>query len=233
MRVFLLAGLLAIPPVAFAKADKDYSAAREEMVQKQIVGRGVHNPRVIAAMKKIPRHKFVPEKLQRDAYADHPVPIGENQTISQPYIVALMSELLELTDKDKVLEIGTGSGYHTAVLAELAKEVYTIEILPTLAQRADQVLRTLGYSWVHIKEGDGYMGWPEKAPFDAIIVTCAPTMVPKPLQDQLKEGGRMVIPVGSWPNQTLYHMEKRGGKLVEHPILPVIFVPMKKSALSQ
>jgi protein-L-isoaspartate(D-aspartate) O-methyltransferase len=231
LKTLFLAGLLVMPGALSAKTVKDQSVAREGMVQKQIVERGVRDERVIAAMKKVPRHRFVPEKLQKDAYADRPLPIGENQTISQPYIVALMSELLELKGDEKVLEIGTGSGYQAAVLAELAKEVYTIEIIPALAERSDKILDELGYATISIKQGDGNLGWPEKAPFDAIIVTCAPTQVPKPLQDQLKEGGRMVIPVGGWPNQTLYHMEKRNGKLVEHPVLPVLFVPMKGSAL--
>jgi protein-L-isoaspartate(D-aspartate) O-methyltransferase len=204
----------------------DFSMSRLEMVRKQIEARGVHDVRVLEAMKKIPRHKFVPEKIQEQAYSDRPLPIGEDQTISQPYIVALMSQLLELKGNEKVLEIGTGSGYQAAVLAELAKEVYTIEIIPILAERADKILDDMGYGRISIKQGDGYQGWPEKAPFDAIIVTCAPTKVPKPLQEQLKEGGRMVIPVGRWPNQTLYHMVKRNGILVEQPVIPVLFVPM-------
>ena len=226
----LIVGIVgsAVLPV---RAGKDpFAAAREAMVQQQIVARDVRDLRVVEAMKRVPRHRFVPRSLERLAYLDRPLPIGEGQTISQPYIVALMSELLGLSGQEKVLEIGTGSGYQAAVLAELAKEVYTVEIIPVLAQRAKRTLPELGYAGIHVKEGDGYAGWPENAPFDAIIVTCAPNDVPQALQDQLKEGGRLVIPVGSWPNQTLYVMEKNRGELIQHPVIPVVFVPMTNGA---
>jgi len=197
------------------------------MVQQQIRARGVADKRVLSAMARVPRHEFVPAEQRPYAYEDRPLPIGEGQTISQPYIVALMTELLELEAGDRVLEIGTGSGYQAAILAELTAHVYTIEILPKLAQRAEQTLRRLGYGQVKVKAGDGYLGWPERAPFDAIIVTCAPERVPEPLREQLKEGGRMVIPVGpQWTGQTLYLLRKQGGDLEQKAVIPVRFVPM-------
>lgn len=197
------------------------------MVQQQIRARGVADKRVLSAMARVPRHEFVPAGQRPYAYEDRPLPIGEDQTISQPYIVALMTELLELDAGDRVLEIGTGSGYQAAILAELTPHVYTIEILPKLAQRAEQTLRRLGYGQVKVKAGDGYLGWPEHAPFDAIIVTCAPERVPEPLREQLKEGGRMVIPVGpQWTGQTLYLLRKQGGDLEQKAVIPVRFVPM-------
>jgi protein-L-isoaspartate(D-aspartate) O-methyltransferase len=197
------------------------------MVADQIAARGVKDARVLAAMGKVPREEFVPADQRPFAYEDRPLPIGEGQTISQPYIVALMTELLALKPGDKVLEIGTGSGYQAAILAELAAHVYTIEIIPALAQRAEQTLRRLGYTGVRVKAGDGYLGWPEYAPFDAIIVTCAPEQVPRPLADQLREGGRMVIPVGpQWTSQTLYLLRKHQGKLTQQAVIPVRFVPM-------
>ena len=202
-------------------------ARRERMVRTQIEARGVKDERVLAAMGKVPREEFVPEEQRAHAYEDRPLPIGEDQTISQPYIVGLMSELLEVKEGEKVLEIGTGSGYQAAILAELTPNVYTIEILPTLARRSEETLRRLGYDVVKVKTGDGYLGWPEYAPFDAIIVTCAPESVPEPLKEQLKEGGRMVIPVGpQWTGQTLYVLRKKGGKLVGEEGIPVRFVPM-------
>jgi protein-L-isoaspartate(D-aspartate) O-methyltransferase len=217
--------LTAFAGLAAARAP-DRADEREAMVEEQIVAREVRDRRVVAAMRRVPRHRFVPPDMAQRAYQDRPLPIGENQTISQPYIVALMSELLGLKGPEKVLEIGTGSGYQAAVLAELSKDVYSIEIIPALAERARRTLESLGYSHVRVKTGDGYAGWPDHAPYDAIIVTCAPNDVPQALQDQLKEGGRLVIPVGSWPNQTLYLMEKQKGKLVRHPVIPVVFVPM-------
>jgi protein-L-isoaspartate(D-aspartate) O-methyltransferase len=229
-RLLVVVSFLSVLGSASAASGKQdaTASAREAMVQNQIIQRGVQDPRVLVAMRRVPRHRFVPAKLAKQAYDDHPLPIGEGQTISQPYIVALMSELLGLKGNERVLEIGTGSGYQAAVLGELVKEVYTIEIIPALAQRSKQTLQELGYQHVHVKAGDGYAGWPDKAPFDAIIVTCAPSEVPKPLQDQLKEGGRLVIPVGTWPEQTLYQMEKREGKLVLRPVIPVLFVPMTR-----
>ena len=203
---------------------------RKMMVQRQIRARGVKDKRVLAAMEKVPRHEFVPTEQRPHAYEDRPLPIGEGQTISQPYIVALMTELLEVGDGEKVLEIGTGSGYQAAILAELTPHVYTIEIIPSLAQRAEETLRRLGYDSVEVKTGDGYLGWPEHAPFDAIIVTCAPAEVPEALKQQLKEGGRMVIPVGpQWTHQTLYLLRKSKGRLQQKGVIPVRFVPMVHS----
>jgi protein-L-isoaspartate(D-aspartate) O-methyltransferase len=203
----------------------DFRTMREKMVESQIKSRGVKDPRVLSTMLKVERHLFVPKELQTSAYMDQPLPIGEGQTISQPYIVALMTELLELKGGEKVLEIGTGSGYQAAVLAELAKEVYTIEIVEALANSAKTRLLEMGHQNIHVKAGDGYLGWPEVAPFDAIIITCAPDHIPKPLIEQLKEGGRMVIPVGAY-SQELKKIIKRSGRIETSDILPVVFVPM-------
>ncbi len=205
--------------------EPDWETLRKEMVEKQIIARGVKDKRVIQAMLKVKRHLFVPPPYRPLAYTDQPLPIGEGQTISQPYIVALMTELLQLKGEEKVLEVGTGSGYQAAILAELAKEVYTIEILPALAESAEKRLKKMGYENIKVKCGDGYIGWEEYAPFDAIIVTCAPDHIPKPLLEQLKEGGRMVIPVGSI-YQELLLIEKKGGKIFKKSIIPVRFVPM-------
>ncbi|MCX8118192.1 MAG: protein-L-isoaspartate(D-aspartate) O-methyltransferase [Desulfobacterota bacterium] len=207
------------------KAERDFKKMREKMVETQIKQRGVKDERVLAAMLKVERHRFVPEEYQALAYSDQPLPIGEGQTISQPYIVALMTELLELKGEEKVLEVGTGSGYQAAILAELAKEVYTIEILETLATSARRLLQELGYPNIQVKAGDGYLGWPEAAPFDAIIVTCAPDHIPVPLIEQLKEGGRLVLPVGTHA-QELKKVIKRSGKIETIDVIPVIFVPM-------
>ena len=179
------------------------TAARERMVQTQLVSRGISNPKVLYAMRKVPRHLFVEDALQSQAYGDFPLPIGDQQTISQPYIVAFMTEALELTGEEKVLEIGTGCGYQAAILAELAPEVYSIERLHTLASRARRILESLRYFNVRIKVGDGTLGWPEEAPFDAIIVTAAAPGIPKPLLDQLAMGGRLIIPVGDHNSQAL------------------------------
>ena len=203
----------------------DFKAMREKMVESQIKARGVKDPRVLSALLKVERHRFVPEEYLGSAYSDQPLPIGEGQTISQPYIVALMTELLELKGNEKVLEIGTGSGYQAAVLAELAKEVYTIEIVEPLASTAKNRLLELGYQNIKVKAGDGYLGWPEAAPFDAIIITCAPDHIPEPLVEQLKEGGRMVLPVGAYA-QELKKILKRSGKIETTDIIPVVFVPM-------
>jgi protein-L-isoaspartate(D-aspartate) O-methyltransferase len=181
-------------------------------------------------MGKVPRHEFVPERLRSDAYIDHPLPIGHGQTISQPYVVAFMTERLEPKPSDRVLEIGTGSGYQAAVLAGLVAEVYTIEIISDLAQRAAADLKRLGCTNVHVRAGDGYRGWPEAAPFDGIIVTCAPEQVPQPLMDQLKDGGRIIIPVGPAWIQDLLLLRKRSGKLEQQAVLPVSFVPMTGEA---
>jgi len=201
------------------------SKLRDRMVTVQIQGRDVSDPRVLAAMRKVPRHRFVPERLRKEAYGDYPLPIGEGQTISQPYIVGIMSELMKLTGGERVLEVGTGSGYQAAVLAELAKEVYSIEILEPLARRATATLRELGYGGVYVRTGDGYLGWPEAAPFDAIIVTAAPDHIPQPLVDQLKVGGRLVIPVGEY-YQELLQCEKTPQGLLRKSIIPVRFVPL-------
>jgi protein-L-isoaspartate(D-aspartate) O-methyltransferase len=210
----------------------DFKAMREKMVETQIKARGVKDPRVLSALLKVERHRFVPEEYLNSAYSDQPLPISEGQTISQPYIVALMTELLELKGNEKVLEIGTGSGYQAAVLAELAKEVYTIEIIESLASMAKKRLSELGYRNIHVKAGDGYLGWPEAAPFDAIIVTAAPDHIPKPLLEQLKEGGRMVVPVGTY-TQELKKIVKRPGKIETTNIIPVVFVPMTGEGVKQ
>ena len=202
-------------------------ARRQRMVEDQIRARGIRDPRVLAAMAKVPRHRFVPESQVESAYEDTPLPIGEGQTISQPYIVAYMTEALALAPGARVLEIGTGSGYQAAVLAELVAEVYTIEIVPVLAARAARTLRELGYKNVHVRDGDGYLGWPEHAPYDAVIVTAAPDHVPQPLVDQLRAGGRLVIPVGRG-TQDLLVLEKRDKSLHEVARLPVRFVPLTR-----
>jgi len=204
---------------------KAFTQAREEMVNNQIVKRGIKDERLLKAMLKVKRHRFVPEKMQSFAYIDRPLPIGEEQTISQPYIVALMTELLKLEGGEKILEIGTGSGYQAAILAELSKEVYTIEILEPLAKQAEKLLKDLGYGNITVKCGDGYLGWEEHAPFDAIIVTCAPPHIPQPLIDQLAEEGRMVIPVGTYI-QELKLLKKLNGKIEIISTVPVMFVPM-------
>ena len=202
------------------------------MVESQIRGRGIHDERVLSALTKVERHRFVPPESHSAAYGDHPLPIGRGQTISQPYIVALMTELLELKGMEKVLEVGTGSGYQAAVLAELAKELYTIEIVPSLAESARIRLLDLGYRNIRVKAGDGYQGWPEAAPFDGIMVTAAPDHLPEALLRQLKEGGRMVIPVGT-SFQELKKIVKRQGKIEITDVRPVRFVPMTGEALRQ
>jgi protein-L-isoaspartate(D-aspartate) O-methyltransferase len=201
---------------------------RERMVREQLLapGRDIKNARVLEAMRQVPRHELVPRELRSLAYLDRPLPIGYGQTISQPFIVAFMTEQLEPQPTDRVLEIGTGSGYQAAVLSPLVAEVYTIEIVEPLARRATEDLKRLGYTNVHVRAGDGYQGWPEQAPFDAIIVTCAPDRVPPALVEQLKEGGRMVIPVGSSHEQRLYLLEKKEGRIQQRAVLPVRFVPM-------
>ena len=198
------------------------------MVGEQLAApdRGIRDPAVLQAMEKVPRHRFVPREVMGAAYADCPLPIGCGQTISQPYVVAFMTEQLRLQPRDRVLEIGTGSGYQAAILAELAAEVYTIEIVASLAERAQTTLAELGYTNIHVRAGDGYAGWPEAAPFDAIIATCAPESVPPPLVEQLKDGGRMIIPVGPTNAQELVLLRKKGGRIRRQAVLPVRFVPM-------
>jgi len=207
-----------------------YAALRAQMVDKQIKNRGVSDPLVLKAMLKVERHEFVPEEIRYLAYADRPLPIGQDQTISQPYIVALMTELLGLKGGEKVLEIGTGSGYQAAILAETAKEVYTIEILKPLAGSARERLQKLGYKNVTVKDGDGYKGWPEHSPFDGIIVTCAPDHVPEPLINQLKIGGRIVIPVGESYQELILVTKNPDSTLKRKSIIPVRFVPMTGEA---
>ena len=200
---------------------------REQMVMKQIEGRGVEEPDVLAAMLAVPRHKFVPDNYIPQAYADHPLPIGHGQTISQPFIVALMTEALALEEGDRVLEIGTGSGYQAAVLAELGTVVYTVEIIPELALEAEERLRNLGYTNIEVLNADGYFGWEEHAPFDGVIVTAAPDHLPQPLIEQLDEGARMIIPIGPvGAVQTLWLFKKVEGELMALNLGPVSFVPL-------
>jgi protein-L-isoaspartate(D-aspartate) O-methyltransferase len=202
-----------------------WDGARKQMVDEQLAARDIKSPRVLDAMRKVPRHEFVPAAMRLGAYADTPLPIGYNQTISQPYIVAYMTEALDLQPTHKVLEIGTGSGYQAAILGELAKEVYTIEIVEPLATTATETLKRLGYTNVHVKAGNGYLGWPEQAPFDRVMVTAAPDSVPQPLVDQLKVGGLMAIPVGVG-EQELRILRRTEKGLETLRTLPVRFVPM-------
>ncbi|MGE5235360.1 MAG: protein-L-isoaspartate(D-aspartate) O-methyltransferase [Acidobacteriota bacterium] len=202
-----------------------WAALRDEMVRTQIAARGVRDARVLEAMRTVPRHLFVPAEARADAYADHPLPIGEGQTISQPYIVGLMSELLEVKPGDRVLEVGTGSGYQAAVLGTMGCQVYTVEIRDQLAEAARQRLTSLGLRDVHVRVGDGYGGWPEEAPFAGIVVTAAPETVPKPLLDQLAVGGHLVIPVGSFYQQLKVITRVPSG-YSERDVIPVRFVPM-------
>jgi protein-L-isoaspartate(D-aspartate) O-methyltransferase len=201
----------------------------QRMVDDQLRIRGIRDARVLDAMARVPRHRFVPPDQQQAAYGDHPLPIGFGQTISQPYIVAFMSEALDLRPTDVVLEIGTGSGYQAAILAELARDVYTVEIVAELGERARQTLASLGYRNVHVRVGDGYQGWPEHAPFDRIIVTAAPEQVPAALVDQLAVGGRMIVPVGPvGGDQELRIVTRTAAGVTTQPSLPVRFVPMVK-----
>ncbi|MFH1453726.1 MAG: protein-L-isoaspartate(D-aspartate) O-methyltransferase [Armatimonadota bacterium] len=204
---------------------------KEEMVNNQLLKRGIKDPRVLSAMRNVPREKFVPEDLCDCAYLDGPLPIGEEQTISQPYIVALMTELLELKGAEKVLEVGTGSGYQTAVLAEIAEKVYSLEVIESLAAKAGETLKKLGYENFEIKVSSGYKGWEAAAPFDAIIITCAPEEVPRVLLKQLKEGGRMVVPVGGRIfGQKLLLLKKEKDEIIEQDCGGVMFVPMVDDA---
>jgi protein-L-isoaspartate(D-aspartate) O-methyltransferase len=230
-RLFLLlvlASTIACP--APLPAENAWISERLAMVKEQIVSRGIKDPRVLAALRKVPRHFFVPPSVRVLSYADRPLPIGENQTISQPYIVAFMTEAAALPKAGKVLEIGTGSGYQAAILAQIARAVYTIEILPRLGARADQAMKDLGYRNVFVKIGDGYKGWPEKAPFDAILLTAAPERVPQPLLDQLKVGGFLVAPIGIHEDQVLVRYEKMPKGLRKKELLPVRFVLMTGKA---
>ena len=229
----LLLGLWTLPacqdPSRGQPLPDRFSELRAEMVISQLSRRDISDPAVLLVMGKVPRHLFVPDKWREFAYADHPLPIGEAQTISQPYIVAYMTQALQLKPGDRVLEIGTGSGYQAAVLGELVKEVYTIEIVPVLAARSGALLKELGYDNVHVRAGDGYLGWPEAAPFSAVMVTAAPDHVPQPLVEQLAVGGRMVLPVGD-EFQQLVRLSKSQSGVRADTLLPVRFVPMTGKA---
>lgn len=204
----------------------DFEQNRINMIAEQITSRGITDVDIIKAMKKVERHLFVPLDLQAYAYKDRPLPIGYNQTISQPYIVGLMSQLIDTDKHEKILEVGTGSGYQAAILGELCGQVYSIEIIKPLQDRAAHILDSIGYKNVHVKWGDGYLGWPAKAPFDAIIVTCSPREIPEPLIEQLAEGGRMVIPVGLKKVKKLVLLKKKNGKINKQNVISVRFVPM-------
>jgi len=206
--------------------DNVFARERERMVQEQLAGRGISDDRVLDAINRVPRHRFVDEGLQHRAYGDHPLPIGEEQTISQPYIVGLMTSLLELTGREKVLEVGTGSGYQTAVLAELSRRVCSIERLPRLADRARRLVESMGYTNVWIRVGNGALGWSDEAPFDRILVAAAGPSVPSPLIDQLGDGGRLVAPVGDAESQTLTLVERRGGEVTTRSLGECRFVPL-------
>jgi protein-L-isoaspartate(D-aspartate) O-methyltransferase len=229
--------LIAVALVAPSRAQNEkkatpdlYAAARNKMVQVHLVERGIKDPRVLDAFRTVPRHSFLLPGSTRLAYEDESIPIGEGQTITPPYDVAFMTEVLAPKPTDKVFEVGTGSGYQAAILSRLVRDVYSVEIKKPLGERAAQVLKNLGYTNVHTRVGDGYAGWPEEAPFDAIIVTCSPQNVPEPLIEQLKEGGRMVIPLGDRYNQTVWLMVKHDGKLVKQALKPTLFVPMTGKA---
>lgn len=228
MKFSLIIFFFAMGGFIFQQGDK-YEAARERMVTQQIINRGVTNAATLKAMRKVQRHLFIPKEYEREAYDDNPLPIGYGQTISQPYIVAYMTEVVRPTLKKKALEIGTGSGYQAAVLAEVVDKVYTIEIVPELARESTERLKKLGYNNIICKYGDGYKGWPEQAPFDIIIVTAAPEQIPQPLIDQLAENGRLVIPVGP-PSavQELILLEKKNGKIEKSRLTFVRFVPFRR-----
>lgn len=204
----------------------DYAILKKRMVDEQLIPRNIKDQRVLEAFRKIERHKFIPEDLRTSAYADYPVPIGESQTISQPYIVALMTECLSLSGEEKVLEIGTGSGYQTAILAELAKEVYSIERFESLAKKAQNLLVELGYTNIKIKVGDGTLGWQEQAPFDRIIISAASPTIPFPLTEQLKENGKLILPLGESFSQMLTLVEKKMGKIESIAVCGCVFVPL-------
>lgn len=212
---------------------EDWTTKREEMVREQLLARDITDQRVLGAMREVARHEFVPPAYRASAYADHPLPIGNGQTISQPYIVALMTQLLELRGDERVLEIGTGSGYQAAILSRLAKDVYTIELEAELAASAEERLRRLGYDNVRVRAGDGFFGWPEQAPFDAILCTAATPRVPEALTEQLRDGGRIVLPLDKNGTQELVTGVKRDGKLRLRSHGPVLFVPMRGKVRDQ
>ncbi|WP_422930390.1 protein-L-isoaspartate(D-aspartate) O-methyltransferase [Singulisphaera sp. PoT] len=218
-------------PKAKTKVEDDPTApARRRMVERHLVERGIKDPRVLDAFRTVPRHKFLPKETRRLAYDDESIPIGEGQTITPPFDVAFMTEALQPKATDVIYEVGTGSGYQAAILSRLVKDVYSVEIKEPLGRRAAEVLKEVGYTNVHTKVGDGYAGWPDAAPFDAVIVTCAPEFIPQPLVDQLKDGGRMVIPVGDRFNQIVYLVTKKDGKLTRKELRPTLFVPMTGKA---
>ena len=223
----LLLALFLFAPLQPDLVAQDFDKLRHEMVEAQLKKRNIKSESVLEAMRNVPRHLFVPKNEQSRAYNDSPLPIGWGQTISQPYIVAFMTEQIDPKPGMKVLEIGAGSGYQAAILAELGCEVYTIELLETLAVRAEKTLNELNYNNVKVKWGDGYLGWPEEAPFDAIIVTAAPPKIPKKLIEQLKDGGKMIVPVGPVNSlQSLKLITKRNKRVIERDLMPVMFVPM-------
>jgi len=235
--LWLLAPLLltllvtgALIAISAGAGGADFIAARERMVMEQLARRDITNQRILKVMGHIPRHELVPLPLRDEAYDDHPLPIGHDQTISQPYIVAFMTQVLDPQTNDVVLEVGTGSGYQAAVLAALVKKVHTIDIVEPLARRAALDLQRLAITNVQVRAGDGYQGWPDAAPFDGIIVTCAPDHIPPRLVEQLKEGGRMIIPVGPPHDQSLYLLQKVAGLVQRQAVLPVRFVPMTGQA---
>ncbi|WP_346861899.1 protein-L-isoaspartate(D-aspartate) O-methyltransferase [uncultured Draconibacterium sp.] len=211
---------------AVSSQNRNRSDERLLMVANQLEARGIHDKKVLAAFREVPRHEFVLPEYLDYAYTDRPLPIEEGQTISQPYVVAFMTEALDLQQTDRVLEVGTGSGYQAAILAQLCDSVYTIEIFETLTLKAQKAFKKLDYATIHCKIGDGYEGWQEKAPFDAIIVTCSPSHIPVPLQEQLAEGGRLIIPVHENRVQHLVLLQKKNGKIRQRNVLPVRFVPM-------
>ncbi|HHP7234457.1 MAG TPA: protein-L-isoaspartate(D-aspartate) O-methyltransferase [Desulfobacterales bacterium] len=232
LRMVTVGLLVAAATTAPAGETSDFGTQRAEMVQHQIAARGVSDPRVLQSMRKVPRHRFVPEGLRAQAYSDRPLPIGEGQTISQPYIVALMTEALSLQSDSRVLEIGTGSGYQAAVLAEITPQVYSVEIKPVLAEGAARRLRSLGYDQVQTRRADGYYGWESAAPFDAIMITAAVDHIPPPLLAQLKDGGRLVLPLGNpFSYQNLVLVTRHGDSHTVRQITGVLFVPMTGDAL--
>jgi protein-L-isoaspartate(D-aspartate) O-methyltransferase len=229
--ILLLVAAVAAADDPKGKSADPYATPRNRMVQLHLVERGIKNPRVLEAFRTVPRHEFAPSEYRGSAYDDESIPIGKGQTLTPVYDVAFMTEVLDPKPTEKVYEVGTGSGYQASILSRLAKDVYSVEIHEPLGKRAAEVIKKLGYDNLHTRVGDGYEGWPDAAPFDAVIVTCAPELVPPPLVAQLKEGGRMVIPLGSRYNQFVYLMKKQGGKMVTvKKLRPTLFVPMTGKA---
>ena len=225
----LAGGLVTRGDEPAGKSDRETdptAPARRRMVERHLADRGIKDPRVLEAFRTVPRHRFLPPETRRQAYDDESIPIGLGQTITPPYDVAFMTEILNPKPTDRVYEVGTGSGYQAAILSRLVKDVYSVEIHEPLSKRATAVLQDVGYDNVHTRFGDGYAGWPEEAPFDAIIVTCAPRKIPPPLIEQLKDGGRMVIPVGDRFHQSVFLVTKHDGKLTTKELRPTLFVPM-------